>query len=104
MSRVGRRDDWVDPATRPTLEHSSSKQDTFVLDTQEQAVARGSGASTCPAEALEKRRNGAGGADLDDAVQIADVDTKFQRRGGDDDGVARLGERRFGAATFLSGQ
>ena len=94
-------------STQPSdqrLSIPAAKQDTFVVDTQEQAVARGSGASTGAAEALEERRDGAGGADLDDAVQVADVDAEFQRRGGDDDGVAGFGERRFGAAPLLSGQ
>ena len=39
----------------------------------------------CPADALHGDRNGAGGSDLADEVDVADVDAKLKRGGGNED-------------------
>ncbi len=55
--------------------------------------------SRCRNEATVRGR-----VDLDDPVEVADVDAELQGAGGDDDAVARLGERLLGAAPLVDGR
>ena len=102
----GGGDDRLDPAPAP--QRAAARPPAAapsLVEGEEQAVAAGAGPPAGAAEPLqERRRRVRGRVDLDDPVEVADVDAELQGAGGDDDAVARLGERLLGAAALVGGQ
>jgi hypothetical protein len=56
------------------------------------------------AETLQESGDGARRVDLNDPVEVADIDTQFQGRGGDDHAAPGFGEGLLGAAAFVGRQ
>jgi hypothetical protein len=53
---------------------------------------------------LQERGDGGGSVELDDPVEVTDVDSELQGRGGHDDAVASLRERLLGLAALVDRQ
>lgn len=98
------RGDGLDPAPGPEGEQPGGLQQRLGARGEEETVAGGVGATAGAADPLQERGDAAGGVDLDDSVEVADVDAEFQGGGGHDDAVARLGERLLGAGPFIGGE
>ena len=62
------------------------------------------GTAAGASDALQERRYGRRVVHLDDAIEVTNVDAQLQRRRGDDDTVASLGERLLRAAAFVDRQ
>jgi hypothetical protein len=71
---------------------------------QDQRVALRPRTPATATEALEERRDGARGVNLDDAVEVTHVDTQLKGRGRDDDAVPRSGEPLLGSAPLVDRQ
>ena len=71
---------------------------------KEQAVADRPGAAPGSTDALKYRRDCTGRADLNDAVEVADVDSQLERAGGDNDAVPGFRERALRLAPLIGAE
>lgn len=78
VTRMQRRRDRLHPAAGPAFEHARSQQHALVVEAQEQAVAGAFRPPPGAAEAPQEGGDGAGGADLDHPIEVADIDPEFQ--------------------------
>jgi hypothetical protein len=76
---LGRSDEWFDPSIEYEADQGERLEQLHVRGREEEAVARRTGASTRPADALQQRRNRRRRAYLNDAIEISDIDAEFER-------------------------
>ena len=88
----------------PEAEQPGRSQEAVVGRGEKQAVPLGSRPAAGTAQALEEGGDGAGSVDLDDAAEVADIDSQLQGARGDDDAVAALGERLLGTPALVEGE
>jgi hypothetical protein len=79
-------------------------QEFVIFRRQEQAVSQGSRAAACSTHPLEKGGDRRGSTNLNHAVEIADIETKFQCRRCDDDAVRFIDEGGFRLPPFVERQ
>ena len=99
-----RRHDRLHDALPPEGCEREAGQELLVVGGEEEAVPRGAGPPPGPAHALEEGGNTWRGADLDDAVEIADVEAQLERRRGDDDAIGLRCEGRLGLPALVQGE
>ena len=104
VKRFRRRHDGFDVSVVPEAEQTQRTQEAVVGRGEEQAVPLGPRPAARSAQPLEEGGDGAGSVDLDDAVEVADIDSQLQRARGDDDTVAALGERLLGTPALVEGE
>ena len=97
VKRFRRRHDGFDVSVEPEAEQTGRSQEAVVGRGEEQAVPLGPRPAAGAAQPLEEGGDGAGSVDLDDAVEVADVDSQLQGARGDDDTVQPF-EERLGVA------
>lgn len=76
-------------------------QQTLPVERQEEAVPAAAWPPAGSADPLQESGDAARGVDLDDPVEVAHVDSQFERAGGHDDAVPFLRERLLGPSSLV---
>jgi hypothetical protein len=90
-----------DISASPKSQQCRSPQETFVAGREKQVVGFRSRPSARTSHTLQEGRNGCGCIYLNDAVQIAHIETQLQGTCGDDHAILFLREGRFRRAPFI---
>jgi hypothetical protein len=84
------RDDWIDLSLAPQGGQGERDEKLLIVGCKKETVPRRAAPAPCPPHALQERRDARWRANLDNAVEVADVESKLEGRGSDDDAVRLL--------------